>query len=199
MSYLIVGLGNPGEEYEKSRHNVGREFVVYLTEKNKLAEFSEWKENKKTGTLETKGFFAGKSIKAILPDIYMNRSGTSVRNYIKSAKEAEKMIVFHDDLDLPVGSFKISFGKGSGGHKGIESVQKVVKTKNYIRFRIGISPETPSGKLRKPKGDKDVVNFVLKKFSIKEEDLLKKIKPKVASALETILCEGLPKAMSVYN
>ena len=94
----------------------------------------------------------------------MNKSGLAVKPIITSKKKAEALIVIHDDLDLPIGKFKISFNKSSGGHRGVESIIKAIKTEAFTRVRIGISPATPSGKLKKPKGEKDVGDFILGEF-----------------------------------
>ena len=135
----------------------------------------------------------------MLPDTYMNKSGLEVKKYITSIKKAERLVVVYDDLDLPFGSFKISFGRGSGGHKGIESIVRTIKTKNFVRVRIGISPTTPSGKMKKPKGDKEVHDFILGDFTKKEKETLKKIKKKIHDALLMIIEEGRARAMNTYN
>ena len=114
-------------------------------------------------------------------------------------KEAAKhFIVLHDDLDLPLGSVKLSFGSGSGGHKGVESIIKALKTKDFVRIRIGISPTTPRGKLKKP-DQKEVVDFVLEKFKPGELAKLKTAKKIVADALKILFADGLPAAMTEIN
>jgi len=173
--YYIVGLGNPGEEYKLSRHSTGR---------LALADFVKNGEKKK--------------VKVIFPETFMNDSGKALRPIIKSKKMAEHLIVVHDDLDLGLGKFKISFGSGSAGHKGVESVIKNIKTKDFIRIRVGISPLTPSGKIKKPEGKK-VVEHILNNFKPKELEILKKTSKKITLALESIIKEGLSKAMSLYN
>ncbi len=170
MVYTIIGLGNPGEEYLGTRHNVGRESVKSI-----------------------------KSLELIESAFFMNESGKAVKPFIKSKKEAKGLIVVHDDLDLPLGSFKISFGRGAGGHKGVESIIKMLKTQDFIRVRIGICPTTPSGKLKKPKGEEAVVKFILGKFKPAELVILKKVSKRVLEAIEIILSHGLPKAMNSFN
>ena len=137
-----------------------------------------------------------------MPETYMNNSGLAVKKFIglKPSKAAlEHLVILHDDLDLPLGKVKISFGSGSGGHKGVESVQKALKTKDFIRIRIGISATTPTGKLKKPKGEETVVAYVLGKFRPSEQEKVKKAKKIVADALEILLAEGLPKATTLTN
>jgi len=121
----------------------------------------------------------------------MNKSGSAVKPYIKSAKAAEQLVVLHDDLDLPLGTVKISFGRGSAGHKGVESVERAVKTKNYVRFRIGISAEKKSGAVKKPD--------VLGKFKSSDEAELKVARKSVKEGLEILMTEGLGKAMTAIN
>jgi PTH1 family peptidyl-tRNA hydrolase len=130
----------------------------------------------------------------------MNNSGAAFKKLVTSKKQAEYLAVLQDELDLPLGKVKISFGSSSGGHNGIKSVEKAIKTKDYVRIRIGISPSTPSGKLKKPSGEKDVVNFVLGKFKPAEQEKLKKAKKLVRDALELLITEGRDKAtMEIHS
>ncbi len=179
MNY-IFGLGNPGEEYAKNRHNAGRMAVDYFSKKY---------------------LPAGRQAKAkvIVPDTFMNLSGKAVAKIIKSKKAAENLIIVYDDIDLPLGTIKISFDKSSGGHNGLESVIKAVKTREFTRVRIGVAPATPKGKIKKPSGEDAVLKFLLGNFSPKETEILKKVFKTVAEALETILEDGRDKAMNLYN
>ena len=135
----------------------------------------------------------------VAPDTFMNKSGAAVIKYVKSQKAAERMVVIYDDLDLPLGGLKLSFNRGSGGHRGVESIMKTVKTKKFTRVRIGVSPETPGGKLKKPQGEEEVVKFILSKFKPAELAELKKIFKKVSEALETIVAEGPQIGMNRFN
>ncbi len=173
---VIFGLGNPGAEYEQTRHNLGARVLAAFQEKN---------QNKKLILLS--------------PTTFMNRSGDAVAKVIKSKKAAANLIIVHDDLDLPLGRFKISFGRGSGGHKGVESIIKKLKTRDFIRLRVGIVPTTPSGKLKKPAGEKAVIDFILGKFKPPEKAKLKKLMPKLIEALEALSTAGLPTAMNKFN
>ncbi len=174
VNWIFAGLGNPGKEFEGTRHNVGREFLIVLEKK-----------------LPPK-------TKILLPDTYMNNSGRAFVALVKSKKAAEYLAVLHDDLDLPLGTAKLSFGSGSGGHKGVESIQKALKTKDFVRIRIGISPTTPSGKIKKP-DVQDVNDFVLGKFRAPELEKLKKVRATVTEALEILLAEGRAAAMNTIN
>jgi peptidyl-tRNA hydrolase, PTH1 family len=196
MSYVIAGLGNPGEEYERTRHNAGRLVVSALRKKNG---FPEWKADKKTRSLRSEGEIGDKKSYLLLPETFMNKSGAALAPLITSKKKAEQLIVVHDDLDLPLGRLKISFGRNSGGHKGVESVIRAVKTTDFIRLRIGVVPHTPSGKIKKPKGEKLVNNFVVGKFSSREEEEFKKMIKRGVEAVEAILLEGKERAMGEFN
>lgn len=197
--HYIVGLGNPGEEYKLSRHNVGRIVVgAFMKFAARNGEISELKLNKKIKALVAAGEMDGEKFQIIFPETFMNKSGFSVKPLITSKKKAEKLIVVHDDIDLALGKYKISFGKGSGGHKGVESIMRAVKTKDFVRIRVGVSPSTPKGKLKKPKGEK-MIDFIIGNFKPNESKTLTAISKKIVSALKTILKDGLGKAMSEYN
>lgn len=174
MKWIILGLGNPGSEYEGTRHNIGKDFVAAAEEKLPAA------------------------AKVVELNVYMNNSGPAVRKLVASQKAAEHLVVVHDDLDLPLGNVKVSFGAGPGGHNGVLSIQKALKTKNFTRVRIGISPSTSTGKLRKPTGEK-VTDFVLGKFRPSEKEKLKKVRKTVREALELLVEEGVAKAMTEIN
>lgn len=196
MTWIIVGLGNPGEEYVNTRHNAGRMAVELFA---KQCDASAWREDASAKATVTKGAVGKNLFAAVLPDTFMNKSGSALTKYVKSVKAAEKMIVVYDDLDLPIGKIKLSFDRGSGGHKGLESITRAVKTKKFTRIRIGVSPATPGGKLKKPEGDKDVERFILGYFRDTEKDELKKVFKKVSEAIATTVSEGHVIAMNKAN
>ena len=164
IHYYIVGLGNPEPEYRGTRHNAGK-FLASLFQKK----------------------YKGKKAEVILPDLYMNESGRAVKNL-----PASRLVLLHDDVDLPLGKFKIVFNRGSGGHKGVASVINALGTKKFVRVRIGISPK------KKP-GQKELLKFLTSKFKPSEIAALKRLSKKILSALEVIINEGYEKAMSLYN
>jgi len=178
--YYIVGLGNPGKEYELSRHNTGR---IVL---GSLVKINEMETNKKLNALVKEIKIGRQKAQVIFPETFMNKSGNSVKPLITSKKKAKNLIVVHDDLDLPLGRFKISFASGSGGHKGVESIMKAIKTKDFFRIRAGISLTTSSGKIKKPERKK-VIGHILGNFKPKEIQIIKKLSKKILSAMETIV------------
>lgn len=145
--FTIVGLGNPGEEYARTRHNAGRIIIAALEKKSELPPKS----------------------KIIVPSTFMNQSGKAVAPYIRSKKAAASLVVVHDDLDLPLGVVRVSFGNSSGGHNGVKSIERAVKTKDFIKIRIGVS-KLARGKAKKPAGEKEVLDFLLGGFSKAEFD-----------------------------
>lgn len=181
--FYLIGLGNPGEEYEKTRHNTGRIVASAFCAAHK---FDDFETDKKTLSLKSEGKIGKQKIICLLPETFMNKSGSALKKIITSKKKAEKMIVVHDDVDLALGRFKASFGKGSAGHKGVESVMRAVKTKDFYRVRVGISPATPKGKLKKPKGDK-MLDFITGEFKPAEEKILKKVTKKVIPEIEKVI------------
>lgn len=198
--FIIVGLGNPGEEYEDTRHNMGRVVLENMKKAfEKDSDFSDWETDKKLRALTCEGKVGKQKVMLVEPDNYMNNSGGSVKPLITSKKKAEELVVIHDDLDLPMGKYKITFNRGSGGHKGVESIIKNIKTEGFIRYRIGISPVTPSGKMKKPSGEEAVTKMIMGKFKEAEIAEIKKMSKRLAEATEMMIKEGRDKAMSLYN
>lgn len=192
MSYIIVGLGNPGIEYENSRHNTGRIVMMSIFD----ADFSF---DKKSNSLVSEIKIGKEKIKLLAPETFMNNSGKAVATVVKSIKAAEKLIVIYDDFNLPLGKIRISFNRSSGGHNGLESIIKSVKTEAFLRIRIGVAPENAKGLAKVPHGDDKIEKFILGKFKDEESKELKKISKKVHEAIEMIIKEGKDKAMSIYN
>ena len=165
---LIIGLGNPPKKYRKTRHNIGSRTVDELKSLN----------------LE--------NIVLAKPTTFMNESGKAVKNLLRTYHlKPSNLIVIHDDIDLPLGKIRIVKNRGAAGHKGVESIIKELKTKNFIRFRIGVCPKT--GKPKKPE------RFILQKFHKEEGKVIKEITKKTAEAIDFFLKEGLEKVMSRFN
>lgn len=195
-NYIVVGLGNPGEEYVETRHNMGRMVLDAFVKSHDL---KDWQEDKKLKSLKIEAKVGKGKVLLLKPETFMNKSGDAVKSLVKSKKVAETLIVVHDDLDLPLGKIKISFNKSSGGHKGVESIMRAIKTESFIRLRLGISAETAGGKIKKPQGEEKVIDAILGEFKKTEADDLKKVIKKSVIALEMILSDGWEKAASLLG
>ncbi len=196
MTYIIAGLGNPGVEYEGTRHNTGR---IILDALRIASELNELKSDKKSNALIVKGKIVMKPVILVAPETFMNNSGKSLIHFVKSVKAAEKLIVIYDDFNLPLGRIRISFNRSSGGHNGLDSIIKHLKTEAFLRVRIGVAPENSKGNAKTPHGDEKIEKFILGKFKEDEMKELKKVSKKAVEGIETILKEGKDKAMSVLN
>lgn len=197
MGYIFVGLGNPGVEYEGTRHNTGRVVLEYIQRKTN---FSDWEYKKRLNGLISEGKIGKGKVIFLLPETFMNKSGASVNKLITSLKKAEKLVVIYDDLDLPLGYFKISYDRNSGGHKGIESIKRCIGTKKFIRVRVGISPHVRGPKkVKKPRGEQKVLDFIMGKFRKQETLLLRQVSSRIHKVIEVIVREGKSRAMNEFN
>lgn len=177
--HLIVGLGNPGPEYEKTRHNAG--FMVL----DLLAGGQDWDRKYDSLLLKTEDVILAK------PQLFMNLSGKAVTQIQKYYPSAE-LVIIHDELDLPLGSIKIQRNVSAAGHNGVQSVMDEAGTKDFIRIRIGVSNPQTRGEMP---GDA----YVLQEFTPEEADILKEVLVTARKAVETILTEGLDTAQSKFN
>jgi len=210
MALVIVGLGNPGKEYEKTRHNAGRSAVELVA---KQEGFDDFVFNKTANALVSKGTFEGHGVLVkmtntpcpsvsamlVLPETMMNASGKAVSTFIKTPKAAKNLLVIHDDLDLPLGTLKMVFGRGSGGHKGVESVMRAVKTQDFARIRIGISAAGKKNQAKKVLGEEKVIKQVIGKWKPGEEATVKKVLKKAAEAIRLYAAEGIDAAIQFAN
>jgi len=193
MMKIIVGLGNPGKKFEKTRHNLGFMVLDRFARKNKFPKFKMKKEF--LATVSEKKIGKEKII-LVKPQTFMNNSGLAVKRIFEKLRTSNiepltsNLWVIHDDLDIPFGKIKISFGRGSGGHKGVQSIIDEIGRKDFVRFRIGIGKKEVG--IRKEE-------FVLEKFSKREEKILKKVIEMVCRAIEIAIKEGIEKAMSEFN
>ena len=204
---LIIGLGNPGKKFEKTRHNLGFQIIDEFQKKNrKVYNFSDFKFEKKFLALISEGEFNGGKIILAKPQTFMNESGRSVKiltNHFLSIRNNSAMArisrmfknlwIIHDDIDLPIGKIKIVKNRGSAGHKGVQSILDELGTKNFIRFRIGIKPKTYN------LTPKTLDEFVLQKFNKGEEKILKEVIKRIIEALMVALKVGVEKAMNKFN
>ncbi len=192
MAYIIAGLGNPGQEYENTRHNTGRMVLQSLTD-------NEFKFDKKINSLVSEMKVGKEKVKLVSPETFMNNSGKAISQVVKSVKAAEKLVVIYDDFNLPLGKIRISYNRSSGGHNGVESIIKGVKTEAFVRIRIGVAPETAKGLAKVPHGDEKIEKFILGGFKDEEMKVLKKIYKTVGEAIVVLVKEGREKAMTMFN
>ncbi len=197
MQY-IIGLGNPGEKYEKTRHNVGRMFVETVRAEGV---FPDWSKSKGAKAFYAHGAIMGEETELLLPETFMNRSGETVQYVCKKhAAKPEDFIVVHDDIDLPFGEVKISHGKGAGGNNGVSSIISTLSSKDFVRIRIGIAPKQfLTGRVVRPAGGGALEKFVLKTFSVLERQQLPAVFVKANEALELIVKDGVQVAMNKVN
>lgn len=197
MAHVIIGLGNPGGEYANTRHNAGRMVAELFAKEEGLSALAL----KKTAqAFVADGSVDGKKVQVALPEVYMNLSGKTALALVKSKPAAKKLLVIRDDLDLPLGVIKMTtYGRGSGGHKGVESIMRALKTKDFAQMKIGIAGQTSKGKLKKVSGEEKVIKHVIGKFKPAEEVLLKKTLKKASAAARLFVTDGIEKAMLVAN
>lgn len=194
--YYLVGLGNPGKEYDLTRHNVGFLALDFLTKKMSLPEAVS--SSKYSGRVCVSNI-ENEEVTLLYPDTFMNNSGAAVKKLVPQ-NELSQLVVIYDDVALPFGEIKISFGRGDGGHNGIKSIIKELGTKDFVRVRVGVAPLSFwTGEAKVLTGDK-MVKFVLGNFSKSESVALdKEVFMKVQSAVCEVVKEGYVKAMNTVN
>jgi PTH1 family peptidyl-tRNA hydrolase len=195
MPHIIVGLGNPGEEYKNTRHNTGRIVLDYVRKEYG----DEFEFNKKINALVSEGKIGREKVVFVAPETFMNNSGKSLTQMVKNVKAASKLIVIYDDFNLPIGRMKISFNRSSGGHNGVESIIKSLKTEAFVRIRIGTAPETAKGLAKVPHGEEKVEKFILGPFKDEELRIIRNVSKKTLQAIEVMVKESKEKAMSLFN
>ncbi len=188
MKY-IIGLGNPGDKYKLTRHNVA--WLIF-----DAIGLSGWKNDKYMNAVFADGEIDDNLVLYIKPETFMNRSGEIINMIKKSDNFSyDDVIILHDDIDLEFGKIRISFNSGDGGHNGVKSILKYTKTKKIIRIRVGISKKDEvenGGGILKPN--------VLSNFSKSERSYIKDIiSLKVNDILKVIILDGVDKAMNLYN
>ena len=193
MKWILVGLGNPDGEYTRTRHNAGR---IIIDELRQVFGFPDWEYKKSYDAQISKGEIAGAEVLMLKPDTYMNASGKSLSSLVKSPEQAAQLVVIHDDVDLPIGSYRFAFARGSGGQKGVESVMSTLKTREFIRVRIGVGLKQTDGTPRQKAGD-----IVLQKFRPEELAVLKQIGngTTLAHALTTLFTDGIELSRSTWQ
>lgn len=187
MSALVIGLGNPGEEYEHTRHNVGQMVIDELARRGSAT----LSVHKKTRTRAATARLAGDVVVLGVPMSYMNVSGGPVSALAKyHSVDPTSVIVVHDELDIPFGALRLKRGGGAGGHNGLKDVAKALGTPDYLRVRVGIG---------RPPGRMDPATYVLKPFSAAERKELPLLIDDAADAVEALLADGLETAQQRFH
>lgn len=190
---LIIGLGNPGEKYEETRHNVGFMVLDELLRELEPVKKTVWQENKKLQSLMAQKFIKGTEIILAKPQTFMNASGFAVKKLITNySLLIPNLWIVHDDVDLPLGKIKIRIGGAAAGHHGVESIIEHLGTDKFVRFRLGIGHPGRGA-------DALVERYVLREFDVNEKSELKQMIKKAVEAIRMALEDGLERAMSRFN
>ncbi len=187
---MIAGLGNPGREYELTRHNVGWMVVDHLAD---VWHFDGWRRD--GDSLVSAGRTQGTAVRLVKPQTFMNLSGAALRPYLRrpTFDPAQDLLIIVDDAALPLGRLRLRASGSSGGHNGLKSVEAELGSRSYARIRIGVAPSDPRHR------DPDLADFVLSPFGKSERaEVLAKMS-RIAAAVETWLSEGIDRAMNLYN
>ncbi|OIN97578.1 aminoacyl-tRNA hydrolase [Candidatus Desantisbacteria bacterium CG1_02_38_46] len=185
---LIVGLGNPGNKYKNTKHNLGFKIIDAISSRYKIKILP----NKKFCAYLGRGYMEGEEVLLVKPGLFVNQSGTVVRSLVEyfNIPVQSGLIVICDDMNLSVGRMRIREKGVSGGHKGLESIIKKLGETNFIRIRIGIG---------RPTQKEDVTEYVLSGFEKSEKEFIISSISKAVLAIAAIINEGIKKAMNIYN
>ena len=195
--WRVIGLGNYEEKYFLTPHNIGIDILIEWVKEDNL---SQW-ESKKRRSLISKFFLENKEMELIIFKDFMNNSGNAFNQVFKKENEdeKEKIIVIQDDIDLPIGEIKISFGKNDGGHNGIKDIIKKIGTKKFYRIRIGVCPTDEKYKCHKPKREYLNNYLVYKKIPKKITEKLPEISREIKKIISLITKEDIKKTMNCFN
>ena len=182
---LIVGLGNFGKEYKNTRHNIGFMALDYYAKKNNLT-----LDKKKFKGLYTETIINNEKVILLEPQTYMNLSGTCMRDFILYFHiDIKDVLVIYDDMDLDIGSLRLREKGSAGGHNGIKNIIENIKTSDFKRVRVGISKDK----------DRNVIDYVLGKFSEEEKKIIDEKIEKISNLIEDFIKYDFNKLMSMYN
>lgn len=173
MKHLLIPLGNPGKKYEWTRHNAARVVLSHI-------------------------HFDRDDVEVVTLTSFMNESGREISEILRM-REGVVPVIIYDDKDLPIGSMRIAYGRGDGGHNGVKSVISALGSRDFLRIRIGIAPKETDGITHRPPHGDVVQTYVLGILNEEEKETLSHLAEKVESALVAIIEEGYQKAMEVYN
>ena len=188
---VIVGLGNPGREYAATRHNVGWWLIDHLAD---VWHFDGWKKDGVSHA--SSGVVAGVKVKLVKPQTYMNLSGQALKNYARRPfwSAAKDLLVVVDEVQIPVGRFRIRARGSAGGHNGLKSLEQALGNQEYPRLRIGVGP---SEERKGVYGD--LADFVLAPFARDEREDVLALLPPLTATVETWLKDGVELAMNLHN
>ncbi len=185
-NWLIIGLGNPGARYEKTRHNLGFMLVDWLAR-----EFQTQVKREECRALVGRAEIENQTLELVKPQTFMNLSGEAISCLLKKeTRSREKLIVISDDLALPLGTLRLRAKGSAGGHNGLKSIVGCLRTEEFVRLRIGIQPEHPF---------RDTKDFVLENFSKTDFETVEKVLERSAEAIRAVLSDGIEKAMAKFN
>lgn len=183
--FIIVGLGNPGKEYDKTRHNAGFMAIDALADKYGISV-----DKKQFKGLTGRGIIAGQQVLLVKPTTFMNLSGESVRQAFDFYKpEIDQVLILFDDISLPIGQLRVRKKGSAGGHNGIKSIIAHLGSQDFPRIKIGVGGP----------GQKDLVNHVLGHFNKEESKIMEEAVKETTDAVECFLMEGPDRAMNLYN
>jgi PTH1 family peptidyl-tRNA hydrolase len=186
VTWLVVGLGNPGKEYQLTRHNVGFRVAERLARKQGIQ-----LRRRRKGAHVGEGRMGREKVILAKPLTYMNKSGVAAKRLIEDLGiPLDRLVVVHDDLDLPCGRMKIKDKGGHGGHKGVQSIIQELGSSDFLRVKIGIG---------KPLDPEQGADYVLSPFAAEERSLVKESIEQAAEAIEAIIVSGKDQAMNRYN
>jgi PTH1 family peptidyl-tRNA hydrolase len=186
---VILGLGNPGREYERTRHNVGWWVLDHLADVWRL---SGWRRDGETLTLS--GNVDGRPVRLVKPTTYMNLSGQVLRPYLRRPtwSAASDLMVIVDEVAIPLGTYRLRARGSAGGHNGLKDVERALGTQEYPRLRVGIRPEDP-------RRVGNLSDFVLSPFGKEEREVVLELLPRLQDAVEIWMRDGIVKAMNAHN
>lgn len=188
LSYLVAGLGNPGKEYALTRHNAGFLAVEELGRRLK----AEWKNENRFNARIARTASGGHRLILCEPQTFMNSSGEAIAAVMQFFKiESARLLVLADDADLPLGTLRLRGEGSSGGHHGLESIEKFIGTRCFARLKIGIG--------RTEQGVREITGHVLGKFTAAEKPLVEKVLDRAARQAECWMSEGVQVAMNKFN
>jgi PTH1 family peptidyl-tRNA hydrolase len=197
MKYLVVGLGNPGDKYVKTRHNIGFDIIDWLAETWAVSSFSE---SGQANALTSEVFVANQKVLLVKPETFMNNSGEEVQTLATYFDiKPENILVIYDDVDLPLSCLRFASSRGSGGHRGVQSVISQIGSE-FARLRVGISPTDADGNVEKQTVPEKGINpFVMGKFNTSERSKIKDRFEDIQLAIEKWIESGEVAAMNLIN